>query len=110
MSLDNVEAAIEQGASIKLAQLEAAVRSIHKAAQKLPDECLLNRQPNGQWKSSNPRQKGLPMWKFLKVLLDMYGIVCYSIRTIRNDCLTPMGGVRCFTLLISTGGIYARYN
>jgi hypothetical protein len=58
MSLDNVEAAIEQGASIKLAQLEAAVRSIHKAAQKLPDECFVKQTAQWAMEIVEPQTKG----------------------------------------------------
>ncbi len=58
MSLDNVEAAIEQGASIKLAQLESAVRSIHKAAQKLPDECFVKQTAQWAMEIVEPQTKG----------------------------------------------------
>ena len=58
MSLDNVEAAIEQGMSIKLAQLEAAVRSIHKAAQKLPDECFVKQTAQWAMEIVEPQTKG----------------------------------------------------
>ena len=58
MSLDNVEAAIEQGMSIKLAQLEAAVRSIHKASQKLPDECFVKQTAQWAMEIVEPNKKG----------------------------------------------------
>jgi hypothetical protein len=58
MSLDNVEAAIEQGTSIKLAQLESAVRSIHKAAQKLPDKCFVKQTAEWAMEIVEPNKKG----------------------------------------------------
>ena len=58
MSLDNVEAAIEQGLSIKLAQLESAVRSIHKAAQKLPNECFVKQTTEWAMEIVEPNKKG----------------------------------------------------
>jgi len=58
MSLDNVEVVIEQGTSIKLAQLESAVRSIHKAAQKLPDECFVKQTAQWAMEIVEPNKKG----------------------------------------------------
>ena len=58
MSLDNVEAAIEQGKSIKLAQLETAVRSIHKASQKLPDKCFVKQTAQWAMEIVEPNKKG----------------------------------------------------
>jgi len=58
MSLDNVEAVIEHGTSIKLAQLESAVRSIHKAAQKLPNECFVKQTAEWAMEIVEPKTKG----------------------------------------------------